>query len=196
MLMVDRRVFKADKTESDMQRYNRQLSRITANENAKWIALFSDSHCESLIQEELKSIGIDAIVPRSRGEKIVRKGKVTEAPMRPLMPGYVFCKVDINDQSQSGLKCIRHVRGILRNNKKPMVVNGRELLKFNDKAASGDFNTDVASVLKPSMNVSVSYGPFVGYSGIVAAVFKREAKLILDGLGLMTLPLDMIAIES
>ena len=158
---------------------------------------------------------IETYTPMSRTVPPVRKlGRklVTEASIRPLMPGYVFVSLSAVDPrfylfqaSAEGPEAIRGALRLLRGPDGPMAVSEAVVADMRLRELSGEFDltvkTDsgrgfVARWVKRGVTVEFIDGPFKFYFGIIdevtSAMLVKVGVSVFGRITAMNVPLDWI----
>jgi transcription termination/antitermination protein NusG len=65
-------------------------TRLDTGERPYWYAIWTNSHCEKLVQDQLVARGFDAFLPRI--EIWSRRGRDRRVISAPLFPGYLFLR--------------------------------------------------------------------------------------------------------
>ena len=153
----------------DLSWANRFIAHDSAN--AGWYCLAIRSGRERSVFRALDDEKILALMPMRKGKEIYRRGRVIEAPMLPVMIGYMLVRVVPRIEAFRGLRYLDDVTDIVGGMMKPFRVPDREVLNFKRKAEEGEFDYrkvivhyDIDEVVR------VTDGPFAGFIGRVIGV--------------------------
>ena len=181
-----------------------------------WYTLSVIPQSQARVCQRAKELGIETYAPMSRTPPMVRKfgrKRVTEAEVRPLMPGYVFVALSTLDPRFYLFQATREpqegIRGALRllsGPEGPMAVSEAVIASMRLREASGEFDltgkTDhgrqfVAKWVKRGVRVQVVENcPFAYFFGKIEKVKSAKlitvALMVFDRETMIDMPLDFI----
>ena len=139
-----------------------------ALEGPRWFALWTNSHCEQLVYENLTARGFRAFLPLMRDWS--RRAGVRRLIQRPMFPGYLFVRCDLAALGFSALAWLPYSRGPVCCDGQPSPVPAplveairRRLEQVNREGGES------AEGLKPGDPLVVQGGPFAGCEAIFDA---------------------------
>ena len=147
-----------------------------------WYVVRTQTLAESRAAMHLSNQGFEAYVPRYRKER--RHARKVETVLRPLFPGYLFVKIDQENQQW---RSINGTIGVIA-----LVQLGTELVPINAAIIAGlkerEDETGMVSLATPGLQkgdcVLVNEGPFAELTGILEETDdKKRAILLLDLMG-------------
>jgi transcriptional antiterminator NusG len=80
-----------------------------AEPGAPWYAVWTHSHCEQLVTDQLSAKGFELFFPKTTSWK--QRGAARQAVQKPLFPGYVFVR---NELDKHGYVEVIKARGVVR----------------------------------------------------------------------------------
>jgi len=151
----------------------------------RWYSVSVLSNFEKKVAEQIKQAVADqglqdeieeVLVPTEEVIEIRRGKKVTSE--RRFMPGYVLVRMDMTDRGYHLINSINRVTGFLGPQGKPMPMRDSEVNQILNRAEEG---VEVAPRnlirFEVGENVSVTDGPFEGFSGMVEEVDDAAGRL-------------------
>ena len=151
----------------------------------RWYSVSVLSNFEKRIAEQIRTSveenGLqedfgEVLVPTEEVIEIRRNKKVTAE--RRFMPGYVLVHMEMSDRGYHLINSINRVTGFLGPQGKPMPMRDAEvqaiLGRVQENEGEGPRSTIVFDI---GENVSVTDGPFEGFSGMVEEVDDEQQRL-------------------
>ena len=123
--------------------------------------------------DALASVDLFHIIDNPSGTPINKK--VTAE--RRFMPGYVFVKMEMSDKGYHLINSINRVTGFLGPQGKPMPMRDAEVNLILNRVEEGAESPRSTIVFDIGENVSVTDGPFEGFSGMVEEVDLDQQRL-------------------
>lgn len=180
-----------------------------------WYTLCVIPHAQARVCQRARELGIETYAPMSRTPPQLRKfgrQRVTEAEVRPLMPGYVFVSLSACDPRfylfQATAEPQEGIRGALRllgSHEGPMPVHEAVIADMRLRERNGEFDLTglsedgkyyIPKWAKRSTVVGFLDGPFKGFLGtVVKAISYRLIEVeveIFGRISTVTTPLDWI----
>ena len=149
-------------------------------ERRKWYAIYTKPRWEKKVHTLLVQKGIESFCPLN---KVLRQWsdrmKVVE---EPLFKSYVFVRV--GEQERTAVRLVNGVINFVYWMGKPAVVKDREIKmvqQFLDLYT--DIQVQALENIRPGNRVVVNQGVFMGKSGIVKQVNKRQVEVQLESIG-------------
>lgn len=152
----------------------------------RWYSVSVLSNFEKKVAEQIKQAVIDkgledeieeVLVPTEEVIEIRRGKKVTSE--RRFMPGYVLVRMDMSDRGYHVISSINRVTGFLGPQGKPTPMRDAEVnAMLNRQGAPGEVVAPRNLIrFEIGENVSVTDGPFEGFSGMVEEVDEASGRL-------------------
>ena len=149
-----------------------------ADDNAPWFVLWTRSHCEQLVHDQVAAHGFCAFLPTIRTWSRRKGARQTIAI--PMFPGYVFLRHAID---KSSYVTIAKARGLVR------ILGDRWDRLAPVPPAEIDAIRLVAASETPVMpfpylcegqHVRITYGPLAGLEGLLVHVKPNKGLLVLS----------------
>ena len=150
----------------------------------RWYSVSVLSNFEKKIAEQIRTTvaekGLqdeidEVLVPTEEVLEIRRGKKVTSE--RRFMPGYVLVHMDMSDRGYHLISSINRVTGFLGPQGKPMPMRDAEVNGILKRAEEGEAAPRNLIRFEIGENVSVTDGPFEGFSGMVEEVDENASRL-------------------
>ncbi len=140
-----------------------------------WYALHTKSRFENVVDTCLKKKNIEVFSPKIRA-KSQRRDRCVMI-YKPLFPGYVFVKTDLNPKGYFEILKTHGVVGLIGNTTGPIHVpdNDIESLKI---MVAGEKEIATGTQLKKGDKVVVINGPFAGVAGIFERYRGKERVIV------------------
>ena len=117
----------------------------------------------------------DVLVPTEEVIEIRRGKKVTSE--RRFMPGYVLVHMEMTNRGYHIISSINRVTGFLGPQGKPMPMRDAEVNQILNRVEEGEAQPRNLIRFEIGENVSVTDGPFEGFSGMVEEVDEASGRL-------------------
>lgn len=154
---------------SDLSYASRFIAKDSAD--AGWYCLAIRGGRERSVFNALEDEKILALMPMRKGKEVYRRGRIIEAPMLPVMIGYLLVRVVPKIEAFRGLRHMDDVTDIVGGMMKPFRVPDKEVLNFKKKAEDGHYDYRKVIVhYDIGELVRVTDGPFAGFLGRVIGV--------------------------
>jgi len=142
--------------------------------NHPWYALRIRSRFEKFAAKHLRDQGYQEYLPLSRSTR--RWSDRIKTVRTPLLPGYLFCKFDI--QNRLPILVVPGVLSIVGIGKTPATIPESEISSLQRIISSG-MQCGLWPFVQVGQSVSVERGPLAGLKGIVIEV-KSNLRLVLS----------------
>ena len=126
---------------------------------------------ENGLQEDIEEV----LVPTEEVIEIRRNKKVTAE--RRFMPGYVLVRMEMSDRGYHLINSINRVTGFLGPQGRPMPMRDAEVEAILGRVEEGQDAPRSTIVFEIGEDVSVTDGPFEGFSGMVEEVDDDQQRL-------------------
>ena len=162
------------KTEEETQKKKR--------DQGKWYVLHSQTGHENRVknnlEQRIQSLGVEdkifEIIVPTREVVVIKKGKKTKQKEK-VFPGYIFVRMDLNDQSWLVVRTTEGVTGFIGAGTKPTPISDKEVTaimrfveqeqpKFKAKFSIGEA-------------VKITEGPFADFLGSVEEIDEEKGKI-------------------
>ncbi len=120
-----------------------------------------------------KSI-VDVLIPTEK--EYVTKNGVRKIVDKKIFPGYIFVRMDLDDDTQSLIQTTEGVTGFVRSGTKPIPLSKKEVDNILTNIKSSEDSSPKSSY-KTNDVVKISSGPFSDYSGKVESVDVIKGKI-------------------
>ncbi len=130
---------------------------------------------EQLSKHNMSSYVIDIIIPAVEVPEI-KRGK-TIISEKKILPGYIFIKMDMNDEVWHIITSIPKITGFLGNHSKPQPVNDRKIEDMLLQVESKTKDINLTKLYEIGEQVTVVEGPFDGFAGTVEDIDSEKLRL-------------------
>lgn len=144
---------------------------VLSNYEKKIAEQIKHSVAEKGLEEEIDEV----LVPTEEVIEIRRGKKVTSE--RRFMPGYVLVHMDMTDRGYHLITSINRVTGFLGPQGRPQAMQDAEVNHMLKRAEEGEAQPRNLIRFDIGEQVSVTDGPFEGFSGMVEEVDEQHSRL-------------------
>jgi transcriptional antiterminator NusG len=130
---------------------------------------------EAVAQQNLQDQIAEVLVPTEDVIEI-RRGKKVQTEKR-FMPGYVLVKMEMTDKAYHTVNEINRVTGFLGPQGRPTPMRDSEVARIMNQVEEGAERPRSIITFQTGETVSVTDGPFEGFSGMVEDVDQDNARL-------------------
>lgn len=130
---------------------------------------------EAVAQQGLEEEIVEVMVPTEEVIEI-RRGKKVQSEKR-FMPGYVLVRMEMNDRTYHLVNAINRVTGFLGPQGKPSPMRDDEVKRILNQVEEGIERPRSIITFETGEQVSVTDGPFEGFSGMVEEVDQGNARV-------------------
>ena len=146
--------------------------------DTQWLALWTHSHCESLVHEQLVAKGFHAFLPTIKVWS--RRGGARHLIRIPMFPGYLFVRDAMDKHSCIEILKSRGVTRILGERwDRPAVVSDTEIGAIQ-RLADIDFPVLPHPYLCEGQRVRITHGPLADVEGILVRMKSNKGHLVLS----------------
>jgi len=135
----------------------------------------AESIREAVAQHGLEDEIEEVLVPTEEVTE-VRRGQKVQVERR-FMPGYVLVRMELTDRAYHLIKDTPRVTGFLGPQGKPTPLRDREVARLISQVEEGLERPRPAITFEIGEQVSVTDGPFEGFTGMVEDVDEESARL-------------------
>jgi len=130
---------------------------------------------EAVAQQHLEDEIAEVMVPTEEVIEI-RRGKKVQTEKR-FMPGYVLVKMEMTDRAYHLISSLNRVTGFLGPKGKPLPMRDAEVARILNQVVEGQERPRSIITFQTGEQVSVTDGPFEGFSGMVEEVDQGASRL-------------------
>ncbi|HMQ94353.1 MAG TPA: transcription termination/antitermination protein NusG [Amaricoccus sp.] len=130
---------------------------------------------EAVAQQHLEDEIAEVMVPTEDVIEI-RRGKKVQTEKR-FMPGYVLVKMEMTDRAYHLISSLNRVTGFLGPKGKPLPMRDAEVARILNQVVEGQERPRSIITFQTGEQVSVTDGPFEGFSGMVEEVDQGASRL-------------------
>jgi transcriptional antiterminator NusG len=130
---------------------------------------------EAVAQQGLEEEIAEVMVPTEEVIEI-RRGKKVQTEKR-FMPGYVLVRMEMTDRTYHLVNAINRVTGFLGPQGKPSPMRDAEVARILNQVEEGIERPRSIITFETGEQVSVTDGPFEGFSGMVEEVDQGSARV-------------------
>jgi len=152
-----------------------------SNDATPWYAIWTSSHCEQLVHDQLTAKGFELFLPKTSGGE--RRGR-RKAADKPLFPGYLFVHAAIGKASYIDIMKARGVVRILGDRWDALAAIPHEEIDAVRRVSQTDLIVVAYPHLSHGDRVRITSGPLTGVSGIY---LRRRSST-----GLLVISIDLL----
>lgn len=150
----------------------------------RWYSVHVLSNFEKKVAESIREAAAqhgladqieDILVPEEEVTEVRRGQKVNV--QRRFMPGYVLVKMEMSDRTYHLIKDTPRVTGFLGPQGRPTPLRDREVARIMNQVEEGLERPRPAVTFEVGEMVSVTDGPFEGFTGTVEGVDENSSRL-------------------
>jgi transcriptional antiterminator NusG len=135
----------------------------------------AESIREAVAQKGLQDEIAEVLVPTEEVIEI-RRGKKVQTEKR-FMPGYVLVKMELTDRAYHLINNTNRVTGFLGPQGKPTPMRDDEVARIINQVVEGQERPRSIITFQTGEQVSVTDGPFEGFTGMVEEVDQASSRL-------------------
>jgi transcriptional antiterminator NusG len=129
-------------------------------------------------------IPAETVVEVKKGEKRSKSKK--------FFPGYIFVKMELNNETWQLVKNTQRVSGFVGNGTNPPAVSEEEVLRITQQIKEGKMKPKVNIEFEKGESVRVKEGPFANFAGVVDEVNSEKGRLkVLVSIFGRSTPIDL-----
>jgi len=130
---------------------------------------------DQVLKKKMSNFFEEILVPLVEVPEI-KRGKKTVAEKK-FMPGYIFIKMKMNDDSWHLVKSVPKITGFLGSKTTPQSLSYIEIEKIFSQIKSATETASVSSLYNVGDKVQIIDGPFDSFLGIVEEIDVEEQRL-------------------
>jgi transcription termination/antitermination protein NusG len=149
-----------------------------AIDDAQWFALWTHSHCEQLVRDQLSAKGFDTFLP-TVGEWS-RRGGVRRVIPRPMFPSYLFVRHAMEKRSYVEIMKARGLVRILGERWDRLCAIGDGEIEAIQQVGNSGKAVVPYPYLREGQRVRIIEGPLAGVEGILVRNRPKQGLLVLS----------------
>lgn len=146
--------------------------------NAKWYALYTRSHCEQLVYDQLAAKEFQVFLPKMQVWS--RRGGLRHALSVPMFPGYLFLHHVIDKVSLLEVRKARGLVRILGERWDRLAVVPEAEIRAIEAVVHARLPAWPYPHLREGRRVCITHGPLAGVEGILVQVKPTKGVLVLS----------------
>ena len=143
-----------------------------------WYAVWTRSHCERLVAQQLAAKGFAAFLPEM-GERSVRQGKAHIVPV-PMFPGYLFLRHAMQKSSYVEILKVRGIVRILEGGWTRLTPIADEEVDAIQRLVDAGVPVFAHAYFRHGDRVRVVHGPLTGVEGIFLRDKPHRGRLVVS----------------
>jgi transcription termination/antitermination protein NusG len=147
-------------------------------DDARWFALWTHSHCEQLVCDQLTAKGFETFLP-TVGEWS-RRGGVRRVIPRPMFPSYLFVRHAMEKRSYVEIMKARGLVRILGERWDRLCPIGDGEIQAIQQVGSTGKTVVPYPYLREGQRVRIAEGPLAGVEGILVRNRSKQGLLVLS----------------
>lgn len=145
---------------------------------AHWFALWTHSHCEQLVRDQLTAKGFDAFLPTIRDWS--RRGGIRRLISRPMFPSYLFVHHSMDKLSYIEIMKSNGLVRILGERWDKLAPVADEEIDAIRQLVSSELSLMPYPYLREGQRVQIIDGPLSGIEGILVRNRQNRGLLVLS----------------
>jgi transcription antitermination factor NusG len=145
---------------------------------ARWFVLWTRSHCEPLVSEQLAAKGFHPFLPTI--EVWSRRGGLRHTIRIPMFPGYLFLHDALDKQSDVEIRKARGLVGILGSGWDRRAVVPPHEIEAIRRVVTERVPARPHPYLKQGQRVRITRGPMADVEGILLRIKPNKGLLVLS----------------
>ena len=145
---------------------------------ARWFALWTHSHCEQLVRDQLSAKGFDAFLPTIRDWS--RRGGVRRLISRPMFPSYLFVHHSMDKLSYIEIRKSNGLVKILGERWDNLAAIPDAEVDAIRQLTTSELSLTPYPFLRDGQRVRIVEGPLAGVEGILVRSRPNRGLLVLS----------------
>lgn len=146
--------------------------------SAAWYAIWTRSHCERLVAQQLMAKGFQPFLPEMTVRP--RKADAASVAQRPMFPGYLFLKHSMEKRSYIEILKARGVVRILEGGWHRLTPIADEEMHAIERVIESGASVDSLPYFNQGDRVRVVEGPLAGLEGLFVRDKKNRGRLVVS----------------
>jgi transcription termination/antitermination protein NusG len=144
----------------------------------KWHVLWTHSHCEQLVHDQLAMKGFQAFLPKINVWS--RRGGLRHLSRRPMFPGYLFVRHPIDKRAYVEVRKARGLVGFLGESWDRLAVVPDREIEAVQVLSEANLSSMPYPYLREGMRVRITRGPLADVEGILVRSKADRGLLVLS----------------
>jgi transcription antitermination factor NusG len=153
-------------------------SAVATDSSAAWYAIWTRSHCERLVAQQLLAKGFQPFLPEMAVR--ARKAETTPIVQRPMFPGYLFLKHSMEKRSYIEILKARGVVRILEGGWNRLTTIADEEMTAIERVIDSGASIMSHPYFQQGDHVRVIEGPLAGVQGLFVRDKKNRGRLVVS----------------
>jgi transcription termination/antitermination protein NusG len=143
-----------------------------------WHVLWTQSHCEDLVHDQIAAGGFETFLPKINVWS--RRAGRRHLVRRPMFPGYLFLRHDLDKQAYTQVRRARGLVSLLGEGWDRLAVVSDAEIDSVRRLATSDLPSMPHPYLKEGKRVRIARGPLAGAEGILERRMEDKGLLVLS----------------
>jgi len=149
-----------------------------ADDNTPWFVLWTHSHCEQLVHDQVSAHGFCVLLPTMRMWS--RRKGARQTITVPMFPGYVFLRHAVDKLSYVTIAKSRGLVKILGDRWDRLAPVPAAEIEAIRRLASSDAPAMPFPYLREGQQVRITHGPLAGLEGLLVQAKTNKGLLVLS----------------
>ena len=149
-----------------------------ADDNAPWFVLWTRSHCEQLVHDQISAHGFCVFLPTIKVWSRRKGARQTVA--LPMFPGYIFVRHAIDKSSYVTITKSRGLVKILGDRWDMLAPVATAEIDAIKRVAASEAPVMPFPYLREGQPVRITYGPLAGLEGLLVQMKPNKGLLVLS----------------
>jgi transcription antitermination factor NusG len=147
-------------------------------EQDPWHVLWTRSHCEQLVHDQLAAKGFHLLLPRIN--VWVRRRRVRQRAVVPMFPGYLFLRHAMDKDSYVEVRKARGLVEVLGNRWDQLAVVPEREVEAIERVDRARVRARPHPFLREGQRVRITEGPLVDVEGVLLRLNPNKGMLVLS----------------
>jgi transcription termination/antitermination protein NusG len=143
-----------------------------------WYALWTHSHCEQLVHDQLTVKGFEVFLPKI--ETWSRRAGIKHRIRTPMFPGYLFVRDELNDSRYAELLSARRLVCVLSNGEGCLAEVPDQEINAIRAVVQSNLRAVPHPYLHAGQRVRITSGPLADVEGILVERHASKGLLVLS----------------
>jgi transcription termination/antitermination protein NusG len=154
------------------------LARAPITAAARWYALWTHSHCEQRVHDQLLGAGFHAFLPTV--DQWSRRRGVQHLKRTPMFPGYLFVHHPMDKMALIEVRKVRGVVQVLGERWDRLIAIPDDEIQAIERVVLAPQRMLPFPYLKEGQRTRITAGPLAGLEGILVEAKPRQGLLVLS----------------
>ncbi len=143
-----------------------------------WYALWTHSHCEQLVYDQLTVKGFEVFLPKI--ETWSRRAGIKHRILTPMFPGYLFVRDELSDRRYTELLSARRLVCVLSNGEGGLAEVPDQEINAIRAVVQSNLRAMPHPYLQAGQRVRITSGPLADVEGILVERHASKGLLVLS----------------